>query len=149
MTSHSRGGNNLVSDIRKNLETAYKKAEEDYLSEKNASLEAASYTNRQAMAWKVIDEITGRNEKDAQVPLKGSIEERKSQWFNHFSNLLGKTADVPNDDFQPTRIVEETLPTDFRIFHDLTKNSYDANEKMRLCWLRWYSIGTLEGRILL
>ena len=114
MTSHAREGNtnNLVSDIRRNLETAYKKAEEYYLSEKIASLEAASYANRHTMAWKVIEEITGRKEKDAQVPLKWCIEERKSQWFNHLSDLLGKTADVPNDDFQPTRIAEETLPID-------------------------------------
>jgi hypothetical protein len=87
-----------------------------YISEEKALLEShieqvrqASHSSKHSIAWKIVNDISGRKESKP-TRLKGTSEERKSAWLKHFSNLLGRPPSIPDKDFTITQVVEEVLP---------------------------------------
>ena len=99
-----------IDIARENLQQAYKTAEECYISTQVHIIENTSFSGRHAAAWQSLNEVTGRKISTAVVKLKGSVEERKNQWKDYFTSLLGNPPKVPDDEFILSPVVEHTLP---------------------------------------
>ena len=62
--------------------------------------EQAHASSRHGVAWKLINEISGRHRAQSSKLKANSPEERVQAWYNHFSKLLGS----------PPKITEEDTP---------------------------------------
>ena len=92
------------------LIASYKTAEECFIDTQIHIIENASFSQRHATAWKVMNEVTGRSSANPPGKLKGSIDERKEQWKSYFVSLLGQPPSVPETDFIVSPIVDHPLP---------------------------------------
>ena len=135
-----------VKDIREEVEEAYKqylsagksndsrsryreKKEELYityaiidqeeLSSKVEAVEQAHASSRHGEAWKLINDITGRNCAQSSKLKANSPEERVKLWYDHFSSLLGS----------PPKISEEDTPV-LTVFDalDISEEPFSNNE---------------------
>lgn len=98
-------------ELAKNrLITSYKTAEECFIETQIHIIENASFSQQHATAWKVMNEVTGRNTANIPAKLKGTIDEKKQQWKDYFVSLLGQPPTVPETDFVVTPIVDHLLP---------------------------------------
>ena len=94
---------------KKNLDDAYLSAEADYINGKISDISHLHINKKHHAAWKTIKEISGKSSKPT-IRLKGgSSENRKSNWSQHFINLLGKEPDMPENNTLPNVTVSETL----------------------------------------
>ena len=105
-----------IDNATADLACAYKDSQDTYISTLTHIIEDASYSGRHALAWKVVNEITGRKTIPRPGRPSGSIEERKKKWKDHFRNLLCKSPIVPDDDFKISPIVSQDLPIDVTLF---------------------------------
>ena len=82
-------------------------------------VEEADVRYRHAESWKIINEIGGRNSAKSGVMEGKSREDRLQNWYNHFSQLLGKPPAVDNED-------QEIL----HVFHNLQykTGAFDMDE---------------------
>ena len=81
------------------LNQQYKNVEAEFIESQVRIIEDVSYSSRHALAWKVVNEVTGRNDGKRMGKINGSIEERKEKWLNHFQSLLGRPPTIPDDTF--------------------------------------------------
>ena len=95
---------------KKRLTTSYKTAEECFIETQIHIIENASFSEQHATAWKVMNEVTGRNSANPPGKLKGTIDEKKQQWKDYFVSLLGQPPNVPETDFVVSPIVDHLLP---------------------------------------
>ena len=107
----------IDSKITKDIEhtkniliNSYKTAEECYIDTQIHIIENASYSQKHATAWKVLNEVTGRNPSNPPAKLKGSIDDRKKQWKDYFISLLGQPPSVPDGEFVVSPVVDHLLP---------------------------------------
>lgn len=105
-----------ISDARDRLLTSYNSAEECFIQTQIAIIEGASFSQKHATAWRILNEITGRKPDSPPVKVDGSVEERKEQWKEYFCKLLGKPPKVPNDTFDITPVVDHILPIEEGLF---------------------------------
>ena len=49
------------------------------------------------MAWKTINELSGKGSEPSPTIKGGSREKRLENWLSHFKNLLGKPATIPTN----------------------------------------------------
>ena len=99
-----------ISTTREALFSSYKTAEECFIDVQTNIIENASYSQKHALAWRVLNEVTGRKADDQPVRVDGSVEERKTKWKDYFANILGQPPKVPEGPFKLTPIVQHTLP---------------------------------------
>ena len=98
-----------VLEAKQALQLEYKISEKLYIEQQARIIENASFSSRHALAWKVVNEVTGRKESKMTGKANGTAEERKSKWYDHFSSLLGKPPSVPDDNFIVTPVVDHEL----------------------------------------
>ena len=96
-----------LANAQKALDEAYLNAESLYIQGKIDSISNLHTSNQHSLAWKVINELTGRKENPS-IQLKGgSPEKRRENWFNHFQSLLGNPPILHDDPLPLIRIVDE------------------------------------------
>ena len=79
-----------LKTLRGNLYDNYNKVLEEEISSKIDEIENAQNENRYKLSWKLVNEISGRKS-SKKGQLEGDTkEDRVKNWYNHFSNLLGK-----------------------------------------------------------
>ena len=67
----------------------YENEQNDYIENKIEEIQNAATNKKSALAWKTVNEISGRK-KTNKAKLKAKNEkERIDLWHNHFTNLLG------------------------------------------------------------
>ena len=99
-----------IQAAKHELISSYKSAEECFIQTQVHIIENASFCQQHATAWKVVNEVTGRSPDNPPAKLKGSIEDRKQQWKDYFSSLLGQSPKVPDDSFLVNRVFDQPLP---------------------------------------
>ena len=60
--------------------------------------EQAHASSKHGVAWKLINEISGRHRAQSSKLKANSPEERVQLWFNHFSQLLGSSPKISKED---------------------------------------------------
>lgn len=79
----------LYKQKNKELYDAYAIVDEEELTSLVNEAEQALATSRHGVAWKLINEISGRHRAQTSKLKANSPEERVQAWYNHFSKLLG------------------------------------------------------------
>ena len=101
---------------KKNLDDAYLNAEVDFINGKIDKLSKEHISKQHHLAWKTIKDLSGKNSGSSVRIKGGSAKKRLENWSNHFENLLGKSAKVPENCTLPTVPVSETLPIETSSF---------------------------------
>jgi len=105
----------LIS-AKKDLDDAYLNAEVDYINGKIKKLSNEHISKQHHLAWKTVKDLSGKNS-GLSVRIKGgSSKKRLENWLNHFKNLLGNNAKVPDNCTLPNVPVSDTLPIDMSPF---------------------------------
>ena len=87
-----------VDEARRSLYSAYDQLLVDDLEEKATRIEQAYISGQHGVAWKVVNEVSGRK-KSPRGQIAGSgPEERVDSWFNHFKELLGGSQVTADND---------------------------------------------------
>ena len=89
-----------TSRKKEELYDTYAIVEEEELTRMVNEAEQAHASSKHGVAWKLINEISGRHRAQTSKLKANSPEERVQAWYNHFSNLLGS----------PPKITEEDTP---------------------------------------
>ena len=92
---------------QKELDDAYLSAEAAFISGEIDNLSSLHHAHRHAASWKVINKLTGRKETPTAKLKGGSAEKRKSLWFKHFSELLGKEPSTSDHDLPKMEIAKD------------------------------------------
>lgn len=108
-TALDRNHTGHIASAKERLKEAYTSEEKNLLDNKIQRIQHASHENRHSMAWKVIDEITGRKTSQASM-ITGTPEERQNKWYQHFSSLLGNAPSIPKKEFPIEPIHKGILP---------------------------------------
>ena len=108
----SSNKSNTISAAREDLLASYKTAEEGFIDTQVKIIENASFSQKHALAWRVLNEVTGRKSDSEPVRLEGSLEERKKKWKDYFANLLGQPPKVPEGPFEISSVSPHSLPID-------------------------------------
>ena len=95
---------------KKNLDDAYLNAEVDFIDGKIKKLSEEHISKQHHLAWKTIKDLSGKNSGSSVRIKGGSAKKRLENWSNHFENLLGKSAKVPDNCTLPSVPVSDTLP---------------------------------------
>ena len=95
---------------KKQLDDAYLDAEVDYISGKIDYLSRYHISNKHHLAWKTVKDLTGKNNTSSVRTKGGSAKKRLENWANHFKNLLGKKARLPEGYTLPMEQVSGPLP---------------------------------------
>ena len=101
----------LIS-AKKGLDDAYLNAEVDFINGKIKKLSSEHISKRHHLAWKTIKDLSGKNSGSSVRIKGGSAKKRLENWTNHFKNLLGNKAKVPDNCTLPSVPVSDTLPID-------------------------------------
>ena len=104
------GSQNNIKDAKNALQDEYKLAEKSYIEQQVKLIEDASYSSKHVLAWKVINEVTGKKETKMMGKINGTVEDRKEKWLDHFSSLLGKPPSVPTTNFEAQPVSPHELP---------------------------------------
>ena len=72
------------------------------------TIKTATNNQQSATAWKIVNDISGRKG-TPQAKFKGeSQNERLGKWKEHFSNLLGKSSNVIDEEIET--VIDYELP---------------------------------------
>ena len=84
--------NNVLNVVKaqKELAEAYLTEQQKYIQEEINKLENAHENKKSALAWKIINKLSGRKSTNKAKLRAKSEEERISLWAKHFKDLLGK-----------------------------------------------------------
>ena len=96
--------------MKKQLHDAYLDAEADYMSGIIDELSRYHVSNKHHHAWKTVKDLAGKNNTSSVRIKGGSAKKRLESWENHFKNLLGKEARLPDDYTLPSVQVSGQLP---------------------------------------
>ena len=103
---------NSLHDVYKNKKDAlygvYAELENEQLTQQVKEVEEAHTNYNHSAAWKLINEITGKNSAQSSKLKAESPEERVKQWHKYFKNLLGNPPNIDGSD-TPIRTVFDTL----------------------------------------
>ena len=101
---------------KKELDESYLSAEADYINGKIADISQLHISKRHHAAWQTITEITGKRKKPTIRIKGGSREKRMKNWHDHFTNLLGKQSNLPNNISLPKVKISNTLKISTSVF---------------------------------
>lgn len=108
----------LYTQKKEELYDAYAIVEEEELTSMVTEAEQAHASSRHGVAWKLINEISGRHRAQSSKLKANSPEERVQTWFNHFSKLLGSPPKISEEDtpiqtvFDPLGISEDPFSSE-------------------------------------
>ena len=87
-----------VKEAQEELFKTYRKIKEEEITELADKIEREYGGKRYGAAWKVINKVTGRKKAQEGLVKGETPEQRKTAWYNHFSNLLGAEPEVDDPD---------------------------------------------------
>lgn len=96
-----------MKSAKKDLDKAYEAEQENYVKEKISEFEQAHNNQKSRLAWSIINEISGRKNKNTGQIKAKSPKERLKLWKNEFQNLLGNK---PVIEEAPTLKIFDELP---------------------------------------
>ena len=88
----------LYKQKKEELYDAYAIVDEEELTSLVNEAEQAHASSRHGVAWKLINEISGRHRAQTSKLKANSPEERVEAWYNHFSKLLGSPPKISEED---------------------------------------------------
>ena len=96
------------NEAKEKLDAAYKQEQLTYLQKKIEEIQSTADNQKSAIAWKIVNDVSGRK-KSSHARIKASSqEERIDKWKQHFERLLGS---APSIVAEPTRpILNDELP---------------------------------------
>ena len=100
-TRKTRASRKGMITAKNNLNDLYLKLEESELRKQLDDAEMARNANNHSKAWSIINKITHRKAAHRGKLSGETAEERRSQWYEHFKNLLGKPPPGGNADNRP------------------------------------------------
>ena len=89
------------------LTERYEKEQAEFLQTKIDTIEQASCNKKSALAWKTVNEVSGRRSASTAKLKATSEEERLKLWRKHFEDLLGSTPKIKEATITP--VVETML----------------------------------------
>ena len=92
---------------QKDLFDAYEIQQQSFIENKIQQINNAAANKQSALAWKIVNEISGRKNTNKSKLKANSQSERLDKWKEHFQNLLGNTPSISNNEIE--RIVNEIL----------------------------------------
>ena len=98
-----------LAEAKKKVDDAYLNAEVDFINGKINRLTDEHISKKHHLAWKAINEISGKNSGSSVRIKGGSSKKRLESWLSHFQKLLGKNAKVPDSNTLPSVPVSDTL----------------------------------------
>ena len=116
-----------LQEKKNSLQEVYNEITEEDLEHMIRQVEKADETSKHGESWKLINSISGRKTAKKGI-LKGKDrEDRLKQWYDHFSNLLGKEPDVtgnPDEEIPPVLEINniKTGPFDQKELSAAVKN---------------------------
>ena len=102
----------------------YQREQEEYVTRKIEEIEDAISFKKSALAWKTVNEVSGRK-KSNKAKLKANSEKERIQlWHIHFKELLGKPTSISTNDDINERSDQDITKLDIkdRIIHLLWTN---------------------------
>ena len=86
---------------QKQLTETYEKEQAKYLQTKIDAIEKAACNKKSAVAWKTVNEISGRKSANSAKLKATSEEERLNLWKKHFEDLLGSPPKIKESTITP------------------------------------------------
>ena len=83
------------------LNTTYEKEQAELLQNKIDDIEKAASNKKSAVAWKTVNEISGRKSANTAKLKASSEEERLKLWKKHFEDLLGTAPKIKDTPITP------------------------------------------------
>ncbi|XP_035664112.1 uncharacterized protein LOC118407702 [Branchiostoma floridae] len=102
---------------KQELYGTYAVIDEEELTSKIEEVEKAHKNSQHGAAWKLINDISGRNSAQSSKLKANSPEERVSLWYTHFSKLLGSPPVISEED-TPIKPVFDTLNMSDEVFSE-------------------------------
>ena len=96
-TSATRHNVKMHRKAQMELESAYITEQQKYIQSQIDQIKNASENKQSSLAWKTVNEITGRKRATKAKIKASSQEERLSKWKNHFKSLLGSQPIVSDE----------------------------------------------------
>lgn len=82
---------------KKNLSEAYIDFEVEYINDKISKLSHEHFIKQHHLCWENVKDLLGKNS-NSSLRIKGeSAKKRLKNWSNHFKNILGKDAKLPDN----------------------------------------------------
>jgi hypothetical protein len=103
------------------LTEQYEREQAEYLQSKIDSIEKASTNQKSAIAWKTVNEISGRRGANTAKLKATSEEERLKLWKKHFEDLLGSTPKIKESTITPVVSTLLNIKTGLFEMHELVK----------------------------
>ena len=99
------------SNARSALTETYQKEQIEYLQKKVDTIKDATSNKKSAIAWKTVNEISGRKSTNKAKLKASSQDERLKLWQNHFQDLLGKPPVIKEERIAPVITVQLNIKT--------------------------------------
>ena len=80
------------------MTSAYDAEQSKYINKKIKDIEITAANKQSSIAWKIVNEISGRKNSNSAKLKASSNEERLKIWHNHFQELLGSQLNKTDDD---------------------------------------------------
>ena len=96
-----------LKDARNQLKDTYKEEQEIYIQNKINLIHNAAVNKQAALAWKTVNEVSGRKSSNSSKLKATSQADRLDKWKDHFKDLLGNTPDVSDTPIE--QIIDNTL----------------------------------------
>ena len=101
--AQQKDNNPTIENIRKTcnaqkeLSHAYETEQSEYIQGKICQVQDAANNKKSALAWKIVNEISGRKNSNKSKLKASNDEERVKLWQTHFEDLLGKPPKPTNN----------------------------------------------------
>ena len=96
-----------LKDARIQLKDTYKEEQEIYIQNKINLIHNAAVNKQAALAWKTVNEVSGRKSSNSSKLKATSQADRLEKWKDHFKGLLGNGPDVSDTPIE--QIIYNTL----------------------------------------
>ena len=94
----NKASSELYKKKKEELYDVYAIVDEEELTNMVTEAEQAHASSQHGVAWKLINEISGRHRAQTSKLKANSPEERVLIWFNHFNQLLGSPPKISSED---------------------------------------------------
>ena len=88
------------------MTSAYDAEQSKYVNRKIKDIEIAAANKQSSIAWKIVNEISGRKNSNSAKLKASSNGERIKIWHNHFQELLGSQLNNTDDDDDDEEILQ-------------------------------------------
>ena len=116
---NKKGLNNALEDLKQ----SYDENKSKFIQTKISEITSAHIQKKSKLAWDAINEVSNCKKTESSRPTGENASERVKLWEDHFKNLLGQPACLPENNENIVTIVSETLPIPT---HEFTEDELKA-----------------------